>query len=55
MFKMLEYSKIAGRVCAVGASFGVVFLLYGIFFLLAGILVAILAYPGPKRPKNSHQ
>jgi len=35
-------------------NFEIVFLLYGIFILLAGILVAILAYPGPKRPKNSH-
>ena len=36
-------------------TFQVVFLLYSIFILLAGILVAILAYPGPKHPKNSHQ
>ena len=36
-------------------TFQVVFLLYSIFILLAGILVAILAYPGPNIPKNSHQ
>jgi len=32
-------------------TFNVVFLLYGIF-ILAGILVAILAAPGAKRPKS---
>ncbi len=34
-------------------TFNVVFLLYGIFILLAGILVAILASPGAKRPKQN--
>jgi hypothetical protein len=35
-------------------TFTVVFLLYGIFILLAGILVAILAYPGAKRTKQNN-
>lgn len=33
-------------------TFDIVFLLTLIFLMLAAILVAILAYPGPKKPKN---
>jgi len=33
-------------------TFDIVFMLFIIGVLLAGILVAILAYPGPKRPKS---
>ena len=35
-------------------TFDVVFLLFMIVILLAGILAAILAYPGPKRPSNKN-
>ena len=36
-------------------TFNIVFLLSLILIMLFGIAALILAHPGPKRPKNSHQ